>query len=277
MRRDPTTAYLASFIPLGLASNSIGPGLTALRQQVGVDVGTISQLFIASAIGYFTGSMLSGRGYDRRLGHRLYAAGLAGSGTALFVAGFVAAFPALMAAFFLVGMSGGAIDVGGNTLMVWQRQGKRRSVHERAPPVLRDRRAHRAAVGEPLGRVGRRRPHRLHRHRRPVVRRCGVGLALRRAAAVGARCQRCPRRHGPLATRRACPAATPRRPHAGCSASCPCSSSSTSASSWASPAGSTPTPRRSTSGARTWSRPSPRCSGPRSRSGGSRPSSWRGA
>ena len=123
MRRDPTAAYLASFIPLGLASNSIGPSVTALRGQVHVSVGTVSQLFIASAVGYFIGSMVSGRLYDRRLGHRLYAAGLAGSGVALLVAGFLSAFAGLMAAFFVVGLAGGAIDVGGNTLMVWQRKG----------------------------------------------------------------------------------------------------------------------------------------------------------
>ena len=41
MRRDPTAAYLASFIPLGLAANALGPSLTALRTQVGVNVGTI--------------------------------------------------------------------------------------------------------------------------------------------------------------------------------------------------------------------------------------------
>lgn len=123
MRRDPTAAYLASFIPLGLASNSIGPSVTALREQVHVGVGTFSQLFIAASIGYFAGALLSGRGYDRRLGHRLYAAGLAGSGLALLVAAWVGAFPALMAAYLLVGATGGAIDVGGNTLLVWQRQG----------------------------------------------------------------------------------------------------------------------------------------------------------
>ncbi len=123
VRRDPTAAYLASFIPLGLASNAIGPSVTALRRQVGVDVGAISQLFIASAIGYFIGSILSGRGYDRRLGHRLYAAGLAGSGLAILASGFVSSFGALLTAFLAVGLAGGAIDVGGNTLMVWQRQG----------------------------------------------------------------------------------------------------------------------------------------------------------
>ena len=123
MRRDPTAAYLASFIPLGLAANAIGPSVTALRRQVGVDVGAISQLFIASAIGYFIGSMLSGRGYDRRFGHRLYAAGLAGSGVAILASGFVSSFGALIGAFLVIGLAGGAIDVGGNTLMVWQRQG----------------------------------------------------------------------------------------------------------------------------------------------------------
>ena len=123
MRRDPTAAYLASFIPLGLAANAIGPSVTALRRQVGVDVGAISQLFIASAIGYFIGSMLSGRGYDRRFGHRLYAAGLVGSGMAILGSGFVSSFGALLGAFLVVGLAGGCIDVGGNTLMVWQRQG----------------------------------------------------------------------------------------------------------------------------------------------------------
>ena len=123
MRRDPTAAYLASFIPLGLASNAIGPSVTALRKQVGVDVGAISQLFIAAAVGYFIGSILSGHGYDRRLGHRLYAAGLSGSGLAILASGFVSSFAALLAVFLAVGLAGGAIDVGGNTLMVWQRQG----------------------------------------------------------------------------------------------------------------------------------------------------------
>ena len=120
-RRDPTRAYLASFVALGLIANMLGPSITVLRHQVHVGVGTMAWLFASSSIGYFVGSIAAGRGYDRRLGHGLYVGALIVAIGAFGMIAWTSSFVVLVVAFLVVGIATAAVDVGGNTLLVWQR------------------------------------------------------------------------------------------------------------------------------------------------------------
>lgn len=118
-RRGATAGYFAAFITLGMSAAILGPTLPGLAEQTGVSLSQISLLFPAHSLGYLLGSFQAGRWYDRISGHPLMAAAL------LLLASMLAAMPAapMLWLLFLVvlagGMAGGAVDVGGNTLIVW--------------------------------------------------------------------------------------------------------------------------------------------------------------
>ena len=115
----PAWVYLASFVALGLASSLLGPALGGLRERTGSSVGAISILFVCGSLGYLVGSVASGRGYDRRLGHRLMAAALVVQTGALLASAWAPTLVALGCAYAVLGFAGGGVDVGGNTLLVW--------------------------------------------------------------------------------------------------------------------------------------------------------------
>ncbi len=119
--RDPGFAYLASFVALGLTLTFVGPALTTLRDQAGVSTAAIAALFGSQAAGYLLGAVLGGRGFDAGLGHRLMAGSLAGVAVGLVAISAARSLPALLVLFFLLGVVAAAVDVGGNTLLVWTR------------------------------------------------------------------------------------------------------------------------------------------------------------
>lgn len=118
-RSGATVGYFAAYITLGMSSAILGPTLPGLAGQTSVSLSQISLLFPAHSLGYLLGSFLSGRLYDRISGHPLMAAALCL--LAILLAGVPLA-PVLWLLFLAVliaGMAGGAVDVGGNTLIVW--------------------------------------------------------------------------------------------------------------------------------------------------------------
>ncbi|RPI11594.1 MAG: MFS transporter [Zetaproteobacteria bacterium] len=114
-----TAGYFAAFVALGLASASLGPTLPGLAENTGSRFSEISSLFAARSLGYLAGSLVGGRLYDRVPGHPVMAAGL------LLMAGMMGMAPVvpqlwmLSAAILVLGFAEGALDVGGNTLLVW--------------------------------------------------------------------------------------------------------------------------------------------------------------
>ncbi len=114
-----TIGYFAAFIALGMASASLGPTLPALAEQTRSSLSQISALFVARSLGYLAGSLLGGRLYDRIPGHPVMGGGL------LLMAGMMGLAPVvphlwmLVAAILALGLAEGALDVGGNTLVVW--------------------------------------------------------------------------------------------------------------------------------------------------------------
>jgi len=119
--RDPVRAYWASFIALGFCLNLVGPALTTLRHQVGVGVGAISVLFAVQSVGYMAGSLAGGRLYDRGHGHLILASSLLLVAATLLVVPYTSSLVAMAAVFAVMGIGGGGIDVGGNTLLAWSR------------------------------------------------------------------------------------------------------------------------------------------------------------
>jgi FHS family Na+ dependent glucose MFS transporter 1 len=114
-----TAGYFAVFVAVGLETASLGPTLSGLADQTSTELGAISFLFTTHAVGYMLGSLLGGRLYDRMPGHPLMV------GMLFLMAAMLALIPLLpvlwllAAAWLVLGMAGGALDVGGNTLIVW--------------------------------------------------------------------------------------------------------------------------------------------------------------
>jgi FHS family Na+ dependent glucose MFS transporter 1 len=119
-----TVAYYMSFILLGMGNATTGPVLVDLAAQTGAELSQISVIFTTAALGYFVGSTFGGRLYDERPAHRLMAFVL------FFSAGVTALVPLvtdlwlLSGLFFLFSVTAGAVDVGGNTLLVWVHRDK---------------------------------------------------------------------------------------------------------------------------------------------------------
>lgn len=118
--RNPVFGYLGSFVVLGLSLSLLGPALSVLRHHTQSSVSGISALFVAQGIGYLAGSIVSGRMYDARGGNRLLATGCAVSAAATLCLPAVSSLGVLCLLCAVLGAVCGIIDVGGNTLVVWQ-------------------------------------------------------------------------------------------------------------------------------------------------------------
>ncbi len=112
-------AYYIGFVALGLVGAVMGPTLLGLAAHTGSTLGQISFLFTARALGYFGGSLIGGRLYDRLPGHRVMASVLAVIAGMLLLVPIVPLLWLLAAALLILGLGEGALDVGGNTLLVW--------------------------------------------------------------------------------------------------------------------------------------------------------------
>ena len=114
-----TLAYYAAFIGFGLTLASLGPTLPGLVEQTKSHLDHISTLFITRSLGYLLGILVCGRVYDHVSGHPVIALCL------LTIAGTLALIPSLpslwllIAAVFLLGTAEGMIEIGGNTLLIW--------------------------------------------------------------------------------------------------------------------------------------------------------------
>jgi len=118
--RLPVVAYLSTFLVVGFALSVLGPALTELRARTGSDIADIGILFVGQSLGYIVGSMLGGRLYDRFDGHRVAGASL------LVMAAGLMTIPAfdhrtgLFLAVALMGAGAATMDVGANTLLMWE-------------------------------------------------------------------------------------------------------------------------------------------------------------
>jgi FHS family Na+ dependent glucose MFS transporter 1 len=122
LQRRQTAAYFIAFIGIGLIAGVLGPTLPWLAENTGSRLNQISVLFTALALGWLVGSLVSGRWYDRAPAHPLIGGLILLAAAMLALAPLVPALALLAAIMFVVGFGGGAIDVGGNTLLIWIHQ-----------------------------------------------------------------------------------------------------------------------------------------------------------
>jgi FHS family Na+ dependent glucose MFS transporter 1 len=114
-----TAAYYLSFIILGLTTAASGPSLPKLAEHTSSGLDTISLIFVFSSLGYLTGSFLGGRAYDRFPGHRLMSVTLVFVAIASVMIPLAQTMSILLLAMFLSGLAAGILDVGCNTLLLW--------------------------------------------------------------------------------------------------------------------------------------------------------------
>ncbi len=114
-----TAVYYAAFIALGLASASLGPTLGGLAQHTHTRLSEISFIFSARALGYLIGSVVGGRIYDRWPGHGVMVGVFVVMAAALALTPAIPLLWLLTAVLLVLGMGEGAMDVGGNTLLMW--------------------------------------------------------------------------------------------------------------------------------------------------------------
>ncbi len=112
-------AYYAMFIAMGLAVAALGPTLPGLAVNTESSLSAISILFTMQALGSLVGSLSSGHWYDRAPAHVFLAGVIIVLSLMLTLTPLMTALIALALIVFVIGMAGGAIDVGGNTLLVW--------------------------------------------------------------------------------------------------------------------------------------------------------------
>jgi FHS family Na+ dependent glucose MFS transporter 1 len=118
-RLTNTAAYYAAFVGLGLVAAILGPTLLGLANNTHSSLRAISYLFTARSLGYLIGSFTGGRLYDLVPGHSLMGSGLLVLAITLALAPLMPLLPLLVCVMLCLGVAEGAVDVGGNTLLVW--------------------------------------------------------------------------------------------------------------------------------------------------------------
>ncbi len=114
-----TVGYFTAFMTVGLVAAALGPTLPGLAEHTQTQLSQISFLFMAHSLGYLIGSFLGGRLYDRVPGHRVMASVLVTMALMMALAPLISSLWALAAVWLVLGAATGAVDVGGNTLLVW--------------------------------------------------------------------------------------------------------------------------------------------------------------
>ena len=116
-RRLASGAYF-SFMCLGMTVVALGPALPYLAENTGSSLGAISSLFVAQNVGYILGSLAGGRLYDRLPAGRLMAGAFLVMLPALVLVPFARTLAVLLPLIGALGLLQGAVDVGGNLLIL---------------------------------------------------------------------------------------------------------------------------------------------------------------
>lgn len=114
-----TIFYYTAFIGLGLGAAVLGPSLLRLADNTSATIGQVSNLFLFHSLGYMIGAVISGRSYDRIGGHPIMAVMLLLIAVILALTPLITVLWVLIGVMLLLGAAQGALDVGGNTLLVW--------------------------------------------------------------------------------------------------------------------------------------------------------------
>lgn len=118
LRRN-TLGYFWALFSLGMVVASIGPSLPHLAAHAGVSLGAAGIAFAAYRGGYMIGSLGGGSGLDHFSGNILVAAALLVMGGSLATVPLLGSLMLVVIVFLIIGVSGGVVEVGGNTLLIW--------------------------------------------------------------------------------------------------------------------------------------------------------------
>ena len=102
-----------------MSLGSLGRTLPDLAKHTRTELSQISYLFPARSLGYMLGILLSGRWYDRVPGHPVMAAVLFIMAAMLGLVPLMSLLWILIAVVLVLGVAEGALDVGGNVLLIW--------------------------------------------------------------------------------------------------------------------------------------------------------------
>ncbi len=114
-----TLAYYLSFIILGMTTAASGLSILKLADHTSSPLERISLIFVFNSFGYLVGSFLGGRAFDRFSGHKLMALTLLLIAVASVWIPSSTTLAVLLFAMFLSGLAAGILDVGCNTLLLW--------------------------------------------------------------------------------------------------------------------------------------------------------------
>jgi FHS family Na+ dependent glucose MFS transporter 1 len=114
-----TLVYYGAFVSTGLMASVLGPTLPDLAKLTHTTLAEISVLFTAQSIGNMLGAVLVGRLFDRLSAHILMVIALVIMAAMLASVPLLSSLGLMIVVFWVLGLSRSAIDLGGNTLLVW--------------------------------------------------------------------------------------------------------------------------------------------------------------
>jgi MFS transporter, FHS family, Na+ dependent glucose transporter 1 len=118
-RTMKTILYYISYAGLGLSVGVFGPSLLRLAGNTGTTIGQVSAMFFFHSLGYMLGAVIGGRGYDRFAGHPIMSLMLVCMAITLAITPLINVLWLLIVVMLLLGVAQGALDVGGNALLLW--------------------------------------------------------------------------------------------------------------------------------------------------------------
>ncbi len=119
VRIGQTLGYYLAFSLLGMTYAAVGPTIASLAEQTHSPVSQISWILWARWLGYLVGSYFGGRLYDRTRAQTVMAVMLLVMAASMALVPGIPLVWALVVVMLAWGVGGGAVDVGGNTLLVW--------------------------------------------------------------------------------------------------------------------------------------------------------------
>ncbi|MGD0174756.1 MAG: MFS transporter [Anaerolineales bacterium] len=114
-----SSGYFLLFICLGLDMAVVGPTLPALAAQTGSTLGAIGLIFFLSAGGAALGTLLGGGLFGRVPGRFVLGTAQFFSAALFFLVPHVPWYGLLLILFIVKGITGGLVNTGANTLLLW--------------------------------------------------------------------------------------------------------------------------------------------------------------
>ena len=118
IQKRQITAYYLSFFSFGLILSIIGTALPYLAEHTGVSLSRMSLIFTMSSIGFFVGSILNGRLFDKLPGNIILFVGWCMAALGVFFIPVISSFTLLCAVSMAYSFGCSSIIIGCNTLII---------------------------------------------------------------------------------------------------------------------------------------------------------------